>query len=87
MKKAGWKHSDETRAKLSATQQARRAEISAATKLRMADPAVRQKIKDGMRAASGEIAELHTLRTAWLAARPASRTRFLIELTNADVSS
>ena len=59
-------------------------EISQLTKLRMADPEVRQRIRDGMRAASGEAAEVLTLREAWLDARPAARTRFLTELTRAD---
>jgi hypothetical protein len=81
--------SDETRAKISATNKsrmtdARREEISKITKARMADPAVRQRIQDGMRAASGEAIELHTLRAAWLAARPSARKRFLIEITNAE---
>ena len=64
--------------------QSRRLEISQNTKLRMADPAVRQRIREGMRAASGEAVEVQTLRAAWLAARPAARKRFLVELTGAD---
>jgi len=52
----------------------------------MADPEVRQRIRDGMRAASGETAELHLLRTAWFAARPTARKRFLIELTRAETT-
>ena len=84
MKMGGWKHSEETRAKIKAKMQARRAEISEQTKLRMANPAVRKRIQDGMRAASGEAVELHTLRAAWSAAQPAARKRFLVELTNAD---
>jgi hypothetical protein len=64
--------------------QSRRLEISQNTKLRMADPAVRQRIREGMRAASGEAIEVQTLRAAWLAARPAARKRFLVELTGAD---
>jgi hypothetical protein len=64
--------------------QSRRLEISQNTKLRMADPAVRQRIREGMRAASGEAIEVQTLRAAWLAARPAARKRFLVELIGAD---
>lgn len=64
--------------------QSPRLEISQNTKLRMADPAVRQRIREGMRAASGEANEVQTLRAAWLAARPAARKRFLVELTGAD---
>jgi hypothetical protein len=87
--KSGEKHSDEARAKIAAKNQTRmtaeeRAKISRDTKLRMADPSVRQRIRDGMRAATGEAVELQTLRAVWLAARPAARQRFLAELTNAD---
>ena len=64
--------------------QSRRLEISQNTKLRMADPAVRPRIRERMRAASGEAVEVQTLRAAWLAARPAARKRFLVELTGAD---
>jgi hypothetical protein len=64
----------------------RSVEISQRTKKRMADPEVRQRIRDGMRAASGETAELHLLRTAWFAARPTARKRFLIELTRAETT-
>jgi hypothetical protein len=62
----------------------RSAEISQRTIVRMADPEVRQRIKDGMKAASGEAAELQMLRAAWVEARPAARKRFLAELTRAD---
>jgi hypothetical protein len=62
----------------------RRVEISQRTKQRMADPEVRQRIKDGMRAASGEVAEVQMLRLAWVAARPAARARFLVEITQSD---
>ena len=81
-KPGGWHHSPETRAKIRATMSdpARRAEISEATKIRMADPAVRQRIKDGMAEASGEAAEIHLMRAAWKAARPAVRARFIAEL-------
>jgi hypothetical protein len=89
MKKGGWKHSDETRAKIAAKQRswmtdAERAKISQETKARMADPAVRRRIQDGMRAASGEAIELQTMLAAWRAARPAARKRFMAEVTNAD---
>jgi len=50
----------------------------------MAAPEVRQRIRDGMQAASSEAAEVQMLRLAWAAARPASRTRFLLELTRID---
>lgn len=79
-KPGGWHHSPETRAQITATMRARRTEISEATKLRMADPAVRQRIKDGMAEASGEAAEIHLLRAAWKTARRAVRTRFIAEL-------
>jgi hypothetical protein len=85
MKKGGWKHSSETRDRMrSRMTDAQRAKISEDTKARMADPAVRQRIQDGMRAASGEAIELQTLRAAWRTARPAARKRFLVELTSAD---
>ncbi|WP_245453016.1 hypothetical protein [Bradyrhizobium sp. C9] len=61
----------------------RSAEISKRTKERMADPEVRQRIREGMQAASDEAAEVKMLRAAWLAASPAARTKFLIELTRA----
>lgn len=57
----------------------KRAEISEATKARMADPAVRQRIRDGMRRASGEAAELQSIDEAWRAARPSARLRFLAQ--------
>jgi hypothetical protein len=59
-------------------------EISQRTKQRMADPEVRQRIRDGMQAASGEAAEVQMLRLAWVAARPAARARFLVEISRAD---
>lgn len=82
MKTGGWHHTPEARAKIRATMSdpAKRAEISKATKARMADPAVRQRIKDGMREASGQMDELRMLRVAWRAACPAVRVRFLTEL-------
>jgi len=78
----GWKHSDETRAKIRATMSdpAKRAAISAATKASMADPAVRQRIKDGMRKAADDRDEIRLLRVAWRASSPGVRRRFLAEL-------
>lgn len=50
----------------------------------MADPEVRKRIsdrtKEGMLAAAGMLPELAALRSAWRAARPAVRKRFLSEL-------
>ena len=46
----GSNHSPETRARITETMRSRSAEISQRTKARMADPEVRQRIKDGMRA-------------------------------------
>lgn len=59
---------------------AARAKISEDTKTRMADPAVRQRIKDGMQKASGHVDELRVLRAVWAAARPAVRAQFILEL-------
>ena len=87
VKRGGWKHSPETRARIAETMRSRSAEISQRTIVRMADPEVRQRIRDGMKAASGEAgeaAELQMLRAAWFTARPAARKRFLAELTRAD---
>jgi hypothetical protein len=84
MKRRGWKHSPEARARIAETMQSRSAEISQRTIDRMADPEVRQRIRDGIKAASGEAAELQMLRAAWFTARPAARKRFLAELTPAD---
>ncbi len=65
----------------------RRAEISAATKARMADPAIRAKIsrrtKDGLLAAQNGLFEIRDLRTAWKRARPEIRKRFLSETLDA----
>jgi hypothetical protein len=72
VKRGGWKHSPETRARIGETMRSRSVEISQRTKLRMADPEVWQRIRDGMRAAAGEAAEVQVLRPAWLA-RPTSR--------------
>jgi hypothetical protein len=84
VKRGGWKHSPETRARIAEKLRSRSVEISQVTKLRMADPEVRQRIRDGMQAASGEAAEMQMLRLAWHAARPTARARFLVELTRAD---
>ena len=84
VKRGGWKHSPETRARIAETMRSRSAEISQRTIDRMADPEVRQRIRDGMKAASGEAAELQVLRAAWFTARPAARKRFLAELTRVD---
>ena len=85
MKSGGWKHSDDTKARMrSRMTDDERSRISAETKARMADPTVSQRIRDGMAAASGKAVELQTLRAAWKAARPDARKLFLTELTNAD---
>jgi hypothetical protein len=55
----------------------RGATISAATRLRMADPRVREKIRAGMMNAAGVRAEAAHLRAAWAAARPTVRRDFL----------
>ena len=83
--KRGATHSIKTKAVLSEKASVRmnaaeRAKIGEATKARMADPAVRQRIKDGMRRASGETLELRVLLQAWCAARPIVRSRFLNQL-------
>jgi hypothetical protein len=83
-KRGGWNHSLETRKRIAEVMRSRSAEISQRTKLRMADPAVRQRIRDGMRAASGEAVEVKMLRAAWLAARPAARMKFLVQPTRAE---
>lgn len=86
MKPGGWKHNQETNAKISAARRAQlsdpaeRAKISELTKARMADPAVRQRIRDGMLRASGAADELRTLRAVWRATRSTVRARFLAEL-------
>ncbi|MDI3561132.1 hypothetical protein [Bradyrhizobium sp. Arg816] len=84
MTKRGWKRSPESKARMAELMRSRRFEISKRTKERMADPEVRQRIRDGMQASSGEAAELQMLRLAWVGARPSARTRFLIELTKAE---
>jgi hypothetical protein len=62
----------------------RRAAISAATKEKMADPAIRAKIsrrtKDGILSAQGGLYELRDLRTAWKRAQPHIRRRFFSEV-------
>lgn len=87
VKQGGWTHSPETKARLAALMRSRSAEISERTKQRMADPAVRQRIRDGMRAASGEADELKSLQMAWSAARPGARATFLVEITRANAES
>lgn len=87
-KPGGWKHSAETRAKITATNLARwndpakRASFGEAMKGRMADPAIRQRIKDGMRRASGKGIELDALRAVWAATCPAVRAKFIFELVS-----
>lgn len=85
MKPGGWKHNQETKAKIAATRRAlsdpaERAKINEATKARMADPAVWQRIREGMLKASASAAELRTLRAVWRATPPTVRARFLAEL-------
>lgn len=80
MKRGGWKHSQKTRDKIAATMRERRDEIAEATKARMADPAVRQRIREGMLKASASADELRTLRVVWRATPPTVRARFLAEL-------
>lgn len=87
-KPGGWKHSPETRAKITATNIARwndpakRASFGEAIKARMADPAIRQRIKDGMRRAAGNGTELDALRAVWAATSPAVRAKFILELVS-----
>jgi hypothetical protein len=57
-KRGGWKHLSETLARIAEPMRSRSAEISQRTIVGMADPEVRQRIKDGVKAASGEAAEL-----------------------------
>ena len=61
-----------------------RARISADTKIRMADPTVRERIskrtKEGLLAAAGGLRELRDLRIAWKYARPTVRKLFLDEV-------
>ncbi len=78
--------SEQTRGKLRSVlgDPARRAEISASTKQRMADPAVRERIRDGMRRrADAELAEIEALRTVWIRTRPSVRARFIREVFEA----
>jgi hypothetical protein len=79
MVRRGFKHSPETLARLKEAMRSRSAEISEQTKARIADPAVRRRIREGMKAASREALEVLALKGAWLAARPAARKRFLAE--------
>jgi hypothetical protein len=64
MKLGRWKHSLETKAQIAERMRSRRHEISQLTRLRMVDPDVRQRIRDGMRAASRETAEVQAIRAA-----------------------
>jgi hypothetical protein len=75
----GYKHRPETRAKIAATLRTpeKRQEQSNLIKAKMADPAVRQRIRDGMRGAATPVGENEALQSAWNAARPAVRRRFL----------
>jgi hypothetical protein len=61
-----------------------RARIAAATCAAMDDPAVRARIsaatKAGMARAAGSAPELSVLRSAWAAARPSVREKFITEL-------
>jgi hypothetical protein len=50
------------------------------TRQRMNDPDVRQRIRDGMQAAAESASELRALRSAWAAARPSVREKFLAEV-------
>lgn len=84
MTKQGCERSPESKARMAELMRSRSAEISKRTKERMADPEVRNRIRDGMQAASGEAADFQMLRLAWVGARPSARARFLIELTKAE---
>jgi hypothetical protein len=50
------------------------------TRERMNDPAVRQRIRDGMQRAAADVPELQALKFAWQHARPCVREQFLFEL-------
>lgn len=81
----GKTHSAETKARIAETlrlrmSDAERAKISANTKAAMADPAVRQRIRDGMAAANGSLTSLTVLRAAWRGAPVSVRRRFIEEL-------
>lgn len=81
----GKTHSAETKARIAETLRSRvsdaaRAKISADTKAAMADPAVRQRIRDGMAAANGSLTSLTVLRAAWRGAPVSVRRRFIEEL-------
>jgi hypothetical protein len=54
-----------------------RARVGAATRAAMADPAVRQRIRDGMKMAPEVKAEADRLNAAWAAARLSVRRDFL----------
>ena len=61
-----------------------RARVSVATKVRMADPEVRQRIRDGMAkaaAADGDVQPfLKAMRAVWALAPLAAQKRFLAEI-------
>ena len=83
--KRGSTHSAETRSRLSEKMRgqmtdADRAKISTDTKARMADPAVRQRIRDGMFAANNDLVALTILRSAWRDAPSSVRRAFIVEL-------
>lgn len=85
MSRGGWKHSQDARERIAASNRAnwdadKRAAVSAATKARMADPAVRQRIKDGMQVAAAQVEELRALRALWRATSSPTRVRFITEL-------
>jgi hypothetical protein len=82
--KRGATHTAETRSRLSEKMRgqmtdADRAKIIADTKARMADPAVRQRIREGMTAANRErdLISLASLRSAWIGARANVRLTFI----------
>lgn len=68
-----------------------RAQRSARMKAAMASPEVRQRVSEGTRAsmapASGRVAELYLLKTAWAAARPGVRQEFLLSIVATDGGS
>jgi hypothetical protein len=57
-----------------------RARVSAATRAAMSDPAVRQRIREGMKAAPDAKAEATRLCAAWGAARSSVRRDFLASI-------
>lgn len=63
-----------------------RRKVAEATRIAMADPAVRQRIsertKAGMRRASAEAQQLEAIRAAWSAAGRQARRRFMLEIVD-----